>query len=93
MTIQRRLQACMKRGNLRVADLARWFDRPHPTVRGWALKGIRPGGGPHDVERVGEQLRLLEKLISSKRGFPVPRLSPRQRKQHIVTILAGYIPK
>lgn len=86
MTIQRRLQTCMKRGNLRVADLARWFDRPHPTVRGWALKGIRPGGGPHDIEHVHELLGLLEKLVRTKRGFPLPRLSPRARKKHIVDI-------
>lgn len=87
MTIQRRLQVCMKRGNLRVADLARWFDRPHPTVRGWALKGTRPGGGPHDIEHVGELLSILEKLISARKGFPLPRLSPRARKQHITNIL------
>ncbi len=81
----------MRRGNLRVADLARWFDRPHPTVRGWALKGIQPGGGPHDVESVNSMLVLLEKLIEARKGsygFPVPRLSPRARKQHILDIRA-----
>lgn len=86
MTIQRRLQACMKRGNLRVADLARWFDRPHPTVRGWALKDIRPGGGPHDAKMVEFDLNRLERLIKGKYGFPIPRLSPRARKQHILDI-------
>ena len=84
--VQKRLQACMKRGNLRVADLARWFDRPHPTVRGWALKGIQPGGGPHDVEQVHDQLVVLERLVEARKGFPVPRLSPRNRKQHILDI-------
>jgi hypothetical protein len=88
MTIQRRLQACMKQGNLRVADLARWFDRPHPTMRGWVLKGSRPGGGPHDIEHVSELLGLLETLIQKKKGFPLPRLSPRDRKKHIVDIRA-----
>ncbi len=83
----------MRRGNLRVADLARWFDRPHPTVRGWALKGIQPGGGPHDVETVKEQLALLEKLIAAKRGFPLPRLSPRARKQEVLDIRAGFTPR
>jgi hypothetical protein len=86
MTIQRRLQVCMKRGNLLVADLARWFDRPHPTVRGWVLKGTRPGGGPHDIEHVNELLGLLETLIRKKKGFPLPRLSPRGRKKHIADI-------
>jgi hypothetical protein len=86
MTIQRRLQTCMKRGNLRVADLARWFDRPHPTVRGWVLKGIRPSGGPHDVDHVIELLGMLEMLIQKKRGFPMPRLSPRERKKHVADI-------
>ena len=84
MTIQRRLQTCMKRGNLLVADLARWFDRPHPTVRGWVLKGTRPGGGPHDIEQVITRLTALETLIKKRRGFPLPRLSPRARKKHIL---------
>ena len=86
MTVQHRLQACMRRGNLRVADLARWFDRPHPTVRGWARGTHQPSGGPHDVEHVGELLTLLETLIRTKRGFPIPRLSPRNRKQHVLDI-------
>lgn len=86
MTIQRRLQTCMRRGNLRVSDLARWFERPHPTVRGWVLKGTRPNGGPHDIEHVAQLLALLETLIQKKRGFPLPRLSPRERKKHISDI-------
>jgi hypothetical protein len=86
MTIQRRLQACMKRGNLRVSDLACWFGRPHPTVRGWVLKGTRPGGGPHDIEHTGQLLTLLETLIRTHRGFPLPQLSPRARKQRVQDI-------
>jgi hypothetical protein len=86
MTIQRRLQTAMKRGNLRVADLARWFERPHPTVRGWAYLGIRPGGGPHDVEQVNVLLVQLETLIKKRKGFPLPRLSPRERKRHLHAI-------
>ena len=89
MTIQRRLQTCMRRGNLRVADLARWFERPHPTVRGWAYLGIRPGGGPHDVEQVHVLLKTLEFLIQKKKGFPMPRLSPRLRKKHLGDIRAA----
>ena len=92
MTIQRRLQVCMKRGNLRVADLARWFDRPHPTVRGWALKGTRPGGGPHDVEHVTQLLGLLETLIKKRKGFPLPRLSPRARKSYITEMRENLFP-
>lgn len=76
----------MKRGNLRVSDLARWFERPHPTVRGWVLKGTRPGGGPHDIDHVKMLLALLEGLIRLGRGFPLPQLSPRARKQRVQDI-------
>jgi hypothetical protein len=90
MTIQRRLQTCMKRGNLRVADLARWFGRPHPTVRGWTLLGIRPGGGPHDIERVHKLLEAMEFLIKRRKGFPLPQMTPRERKLYILGLKKGY---
>ncbi len=37
----------MRQGNLTVADLARWFGRPHPTVRGWT-NGTKIGAAALD---------------------------------------------
>jgi hypothetical protein len=42
MTFQKRLKKCMRRHNMRVADVARWFDRPYTTVREWVLHGRDP---------------------------------------------------
>lgn len=86
MTIQARLEACMRKGNLRVSDLACWFGRPHPTVRGWVKRGIQPGGGPMDQEQVELLLGELEKLVQKKQGFPVPLMGPRQRKTYVAGI-------
>ena len=83
---QQRLKACVRGGNLTVADLARWFDRPYPTVRTWLQDGIAPGGGPIDKEHAESMLGLLETLIKQKRGFPVPRMAPRQRIEHLAEI-------
>ena len=79
MTFQARLKKCMRDGNLTVADLARWFERPHPTMRSWVENGVEPGGGPQDRAQVLETLTQLEKLIAKNNKFPVPRLSPRER--------------
>ena len=86
MTIQARLEKCMRKGNLRVSDLAGWFGRPHPTVRGWVKRGIQPGGGPMDQEQIETLLGVLEGLIRDKSGFPVPRMGPRQRKTYVAGI-------
>lgn len=79
MTFQQRLKKVMAGGNLRVADLARWFERPHSTVTSWVNDGWEPGGGPHDRDTVMSQLHDLEVLVRRKKQFPVPRLSPRNR--------------
>lgn len=79
MTFQKRLRAVMQAGNLTVADLARWFDRPDPTVRGWVANGGQPAGGPLDILETYNLLETLEHLIKRKRDFPLPRLSPSQR--------------
>lgn len=76
----------MKVGNLRVADLARWFDRPHPTVSTWVKQGRQPSGGPTDVEHFHALLDLLEQLVKKNKGFPVPRLSPGARIEHVSEI-------
>jgi len=73
-----RLQRVQRDGNLSIADLARWLDREHPTVRGW-VRGVKIGGAAGDQEHVEAMLALLERLVQSKHGFPVPRLSPKAR--------------
>lgn len=86
MTFQQRLQTVMTGGNLTIADLARWFDRPHPTVGFWVRDGKEPGGGPLDAAMVMARLAKLEKLIKQKKGLPIPRLSPQQRMAHMEAI-------
>jgi hypothetical protein len=76
-----RLQWCMRHGNLRVADLARWFGRPHATVRGWVLRKLNPSGSELDVEHIHSLLGLLETLIKARKRFPLPLgLKPADRK-------------
>lgn len=91
-TFQQRLQGVLQAGNLTVSDLARWFDRPHPTVRGWVQRGLQPGGAPLDIEHVQQLLKLLETLVSRKKGFPVPRMPPSQRIAHLKRIRASCFP-
>lgn len=77
-SFQQRLKSVMCGGNLTLADAARWFDRPHCTIRQWAL-GTRPGRSPADVEDAELRLVTLEGLLK-RRKLPVPRgLSPKAR--------------
>lgn len=73
----------MRDGNLTIADLARWFNRTHPTVGSWVRDGSEPGGGPLDVLSVMRELAHLEKTIATSSKFPVPRLSPQARIAYI----------
>ncbi len=61
MTFQKRLKAAMKRRNMRVADVARWFDRPYTTVREWVLNGRIPDGTERDRRIVERRLEALER--------------------------------
>ena len=81
-----RLRVVQKRGNLRVADLARWFEKPHATVSEWAKNGRQPTAAPGDLAFIEESLTKLENLVAQKRGFPVPRMSPSQRIAHMDAI-------
>ena len=73
-----RLSRLLDQGNLTVADLARWLERPHPTVRGWVMGG-RLGGPALDTAFVLARVKLLEDRLRKKRGLPVPRMSARKR--------------
>jgi hypothetical protein len=84
MTFAARLSTCLASGNLTVADLARWFGRPHPTVRGWITNGFDPRGGPHDVAYVHALLDALEMTIRKRRELPLKRgISRAARITHI----------
>jgi hypothetical protein len=87
MTFQARLRKCMQDGNLTIADLARWFDRTHPTVGSWVRDGSVPGGGPLDIAAVITALARLEKMIATSSKFPVPRLSPQARIAYIEKLM------
>lgn len=60
MTFQKRLRAAMKRKNMRVADVARWFDRPYTTVREWVLFGREPDGTDKDRKKIERRMTALE---------------------------------
>ena len=68
-----RLNKCLTSGNLTVADISRWFCRPHPTVRGWIKNGFDPRGGPHDVEYMYSMLDALETTIKKRKDLPLKR--------------------
>lgn len=67
-----RLIACQKTGDMTVADLQHWFERPYATVRTWVEHRRTPRGpSGREAERL---LHLLEKAIAERRYFPVPAL-------------------
>ena len=88
-TFPQRLRAVAQKGNLRTADLARWFEKPHATVREWVKNGRAPSGGPVDVQHIHNMLDRLELLLIQKRGLPVPRLSPQKRIEHLQDMRHG----
>lgn len=74
---QKRLLRVQRQANLTVADLARWFERPHPTVRCWT-RGTKPSGGPLDSTRVEKGLAKLESLVKHKK-LPLPWMRPKEK--------------
>ena len=76
----KRLRWCLKNGNMTVADLKHWFDRPYATVRTWVFEAREPRGpsGNH----AHTLLAVLERKI--KRGLVIPAtLSSNDRPDHI----------
>lgn len=69
-------------GNLRAADLARWFDRRNSTVQGW-LQGREPAGPASEIRELFARLVKLEDRIRSRKGLPVPRMSATARIEYI----------
>lgn len=68
-SFEKRLEDCMRRGDMTISDLARWFDRPRATINTW-VTGRTPYGPSSRLAE--ERLWLLEYCIRNKRGFPVP---------------------
>jgi hypothetical protein len=58
----------MDLGNLRVADVARWFGRRHSTVRGWVVDGREPAGTAADVRLLFARLNELQDFVREMRG-------------------------
>lgn len=67
---QKRLLSIQKRANLTVADLARWYGRPHATVRCWT-QGTVPSGPPRDREDVIRLTDDIAYLVNTK-VLPLP---------------------
>ncbi len=88
MKIDTRLQAVMRGGNLTIADLARWFQRPHPTVRGW-VHGTGVGGPHRDVQAIHDRLENIEIRLKKKKGLPVPQMSPARRAVYVESLRDG----
>lgn len=82
-TFQQRLRRCVERGNLTVADLCRWFDRPYATVRCWLVAGREPSGGPVTVRRAREKLVALELAVRDRSLRDLPM---RQRAEQLVRL-------
>lgn len=81
-TFQKRLTAVMRRGNLTVSDLARWFRRPVPTVRCWTHRGFVP----RDRHQLVGILDPLERLVRNRDGLPMPPMTRRERIRYLVGV-------
>jgi len=75
MNITKRLNKVMVEGNLTIIDLARWFNRPFATVRGW-IRGRDMRASPQDAGLVIERLKVIERRIRKRAGLPVPQFEP-----------------
>lgn len=83
-----RLKAALRDGNLRTADLARWFGVPYPTVREWIVNGRTPARTPQDREGILKSLAVLETRIKNRRGFPFPRMTASERIARLMDLRA-----
>jgi len=76
-TFQEGLLKAMERGNLRVADVARWFGRRHSTARGWVVDGREPAGTPADLRALFARLNELNAEIARSRSLTSYQLRER----------------
>ena len=84
-TFQERLGRLLEQGNLTIADLARWLDRPHPTVSGWVRGTSRIGRelAPLDAAWVEAQVARMERILRKRQGLPVPRMKRADRQAYL----------
>lgn len=87
MSLADRLNRLLARGNLSIADLSRWLDRPHATVSGWLHGKVLPAGTDSDRKYVERELERLESLFG--RGLPVPYLPRDERLAHLARLKVG----
>lgn len=79
-SLRDRLEKVMQAGNLTVADLAHWLNRPHATVSLW-LKGSTRPGGRYAADLAYSRLLLLEQQVRA--GLRVPEISAHKRPEWI----------
>jgi cyanate lyase len=81
LTLAERLLACMQRGDLSLADLAHWLDRPYATVRTW----VYDDRYPHGVywRTIDDRLKLLEHEIVTRTHIPVKDVSAHDRPNYL----------
>jgi hypothetical protein len=76
--VGQRLTKVAQAGNLRTADLARWFEVPYATLRQWVKEGRAPTGGPKDLQDLELRLVYLERLIRNG-TLPIGRMTTGDR--------------
>lgn len=87
--LSERFSAVQQRGNLTISDLRRWFDRPYPTVRSWAVGYCQPTPKPVR-EAVLRRLEVLEHLVNFP-PFPIPsKLGPSEHAARFRAIADAY---
>lgn len=87
MDFSAELKHVMQEGDLTIADLHHWFNRPRPTVRTWVKLDHAPRGPAGAL--AWERLRLLQHAV--RYGvLPVSReLSSHERPRYIVQVRNG----
>lgn len=84
-TFQQRLRGAATAGNLTVADLAVWMQRPPQTVRTWYNQNRVPLGAKGRAAIV--RLELLEWAVDNDPRFPVPQtVTQRQCADHVAGV-------
>lgn len=88
----KRLQWCIKHGDMTIADLHHWFERPRSTVRAWVLLGKEARDLPSGF--LQKRLELLEKRIKARDGFPIPPIKNQlARPSYIMGLRSGKHPR
>ena len=91
-TFTDRLQWCIKHGDMTIADLHHWFERPRSTVRAWVLLGNAARDLPSGF--IEKRLLLLETRIKARDGFPIPPIKNQlARPDYIKGLRSGKHPR